>query len=125
VVLVGGAGERELCDRIATVADATSLAGTTSLVETASILERAAVVISGDSGVLHIAAGLNRPTVSLFGPSSAAKWGPRGARHIVLRPAACPSCSQFGYIPDCPRGVRCMQQIAVENVTDALAGLLG
>jgi len=120
VVLIGGAGEEEVAGRIAG-ADVVNLVGMTSLVETAAVLGRAAVVVSGDSGVLHIAAGLGRPTVSLFGPSSATKWGPRGDRHLVLRPTNCPDCSRFGTTPPCPHNGRCMQEIGVEEVTAAIS----
>ncbi len=123
VVLIGGTGEKEIAGRIAAVG-AISLVGMTSLAETAAILERAAVVVSGDSGILHIAAGLGRSTVSLFGPSSSAKWGPRGDQHVVLRPSECPACSRYGTTPPCPQNVRCMQEISVENVTSAIRTLL-
>ena len=41
-----------------------NLAGSTSLLETCAILERSTLLVSGDSGVLHLAVGLGRPTVS-------------------------------------------------------------
>lgn len=123
VVLIGGGGEKAVAGRIA-AAGAINLVGMTSLAETAAVLERAAVVVSGDSGVLHIAAGLGRPAVSLFGPSSAAKWGPRGDRHVVLRPSGCPTCSRYGTTPPCPHNVLCMREISVEDVTDAIRTLL-
>ena len=69
VVVVGGEEDRADGDKI--VGDAgLNLAGMTTLSETAAVIARSTLVISGDSGVLHIAAGLNISTVSLFGPSS-------------------------------------------------------
>lgn len=125
VVVVGGEGEREAGERIVAGLDAANLAGRTSLPETAAVLERAAVVISGDSGVLHIAAGLDRPTISLFGAGIAAKWAPRGSRHIVLtRHLPCSPCTRYGYTPPCPINARCIKNINPEDVIGAIATLL-
>lgn len=125
VVLVGGEGDRPDSERIASGLDIVNLAGRTSLVQTAAIIDAAAVVVSGDSGVLHIAAGLGRPTVALFGPSSMEKWAPRGPRHATLSKClSCSPCSRFGYTPSCPNSGRCMNDIAVTDVTHAIATLL-
>lgn len=121
VVVVGGGGDREDGERIITGLNALNLAGRTSLAETAAILERAAVVVSGDSGILHIAVGLGRPTVSLFGSGIAAKWAPRGPRHIVLnKHLPCSPCTRFGTTPPCPHDNRCMREITVNEVTKAI-----
>ena len=125
IVVIGGEGEREDGKRIATNLSVINLAGQTSLVETAAILERAAVVVSGDSGILHIAVGLGRPTVSLFGSGIAAKWAPRGTRHVVLnKNLPCSPCTRFGYTPPCLAGNRCLRDISVEEVTAGIAYLL-
>jgi len=125
VAVVGGEGDREEGERIAADLPVINLAGLTTLAETAAILERAAVVISGDSGILHIAVGLGRPTVSLFGSGIAAKWAPRGPRHVVLnRNLPCSPCTRFGYTPACPHAARCMREIVVDEVTAGIARLL-
>ncbi len=83
------------------------------------------MLVSGDSGVLHIAVGLNKPTVSLFGPGIAAKWAPRGEKHIVLNHHLdCSPCTRFGYTPSCSHGARCIQDITVEEVFTAVMTLL-
>jgi len=126
VVVVGGGGEREEAARIAGgLEHVFDFAGRTSLTETAAILERAAVVVSGDSGILHIAVGLGRPTVSLFGPGIATKWAPRGSQHVVLNKCLpCSPCTRFGYTPPCPHDNRCMCEITVDDVTRAIDVLL-
>jgi len=54
--------------------------------------------------------GLGRPTVSLFGSGIAAKWAPRGPRHVVLnKDLHCSPCTRFGYTPPCPYGTRMPQ----------------
>jgi len=124
VVLVGGASDASVNEAIASGRPILNLAGRTSLAGTAAILERAACVVSGDSGVLHLAAGLNRPTVALFGPSNARKWAPRGPGHIVFETASsCSPCSKFGYTPPCSDRVRCLAELTPAEVCRAIANL--
>src|SRR2546423_7849444 len=61
----------------------------------AAVLVRAAVVVSGDSGVAHLAALLDVPSVVLFGPTDHVAWGPPGERTTVLRLALpCSPCGE-------------------------------
>lgn len=125
IVVVGGKGEETDGDRIIDGRRGLNLAGKTSLIETAAIIEKSSVLLSGDSGVLHIAAGLGKPTVSLFGPSNSKKWAPRGHRHIVInKNLPCSPCSKFGYTPKCPTNARCMADISVAEVVAAIENLL-
>ncbi|HWI41123.1 MAG TPA: glycosyltransferase family 9 protein, partial [Verrucomicrobiae bacterium] len=106
-VVVGGAVDAAEGRRIA-AAGALNLAGKTSLVETAAVLERATLLVSGDSGVLHIGVALGIPTVSLFGPGIQEKWGPRGDNHIVInKRLPCSPCTRFGDTPRCPIAAKC------------------
>mgnify|MGYP000889832690 FL=1 len=98
-----------------------NMAGKTSLAETAAILEGSALLIAGDSGVLHIAAGLGIPTISLFGPGRQAKWGPRGENHRIINlNLPCSPCTTFGTTPECSTNGRCMQEITVDTVWGVL-----
>jgi len=125
IVVVGGQEDAEAGSKIVNGGMGLNLAGRTSLVETAAVLARSNLLISGDSGVLHIAIGLGIPTVSLFGPGRPEKWAPRGARHIVLRKKLpCSPCTTFGYTPSCPVAVRCMREIAPDEVLSAATRLL-
>ena len=125
VVVVGGGGDRSDGDYICGDGVGLNLAGKTSLLETAAVLSRATALVSGDSGLLHIAVGLGIPTVSLFGPGIAAKWAPRGAQHIVLdRRLACSPCTRFGSTPRCTRGAECLAAIGVDEVAAAVFRIL-
>ena len=125
VVVVGGGQDREAGEGILVNCHGINLAGKTSLAETAAVLQRSRLLVSGDSGVLHLAVGLDVPTVSLFGPGIAAKWAPRGEKHIVLnKNLPCSPCTRFGYTPPCPERARCLQEISVDEVADAVATLL-
>ncbi|RNC67617.1 MAG: glycosyltransferase family 9 protein [Desulfuromonadales bacterium] len=125
IVVIGGANELLTSSVVLSKAQGINLAGKTSFHETAAVIAKAAVVVSGDSGVLHLATTLGKPTVSMFGPSDATKWAPRGKQHVVLNKALyCSPCSWFGQIPPCPYGVRCMTEISVDEVEQAVLTLL-
>jgi ADP-heptose:LPS heptosyltransferase len=125
VVVVGGGEERRQGDEIVAGVGGLNLAGRTSLAETAAVLARSSLLVSGDSGVLHLAVGLGVRSVSLFGPGRALKWAPRGGGHVVLnRNLPCSPCTTFGTTPPCPSGARCMGEIRVEEVLDGVLGLL-
>ncbi len=124
-VVVGGKEDREQGEVIVSGGVGLNLAGRTSLSETAAVIEKSALLISADSGVLHIAVGLGRPTVSLFGPGRARKWAPHGERHIVInRELSCSPCTTFGTTPPCPDNARCMKEITVDEVFNAAMMLL-
>jgi len=83
------------------------------------------LLITGDSGVLHIAVGVGTRTVSLFGPGIEKKWAPSGDCHMVLNKGlSCSPCTRFGYTPTCRIGARCLAEITVGEVEDAVIRLL-
>jgi ADP-heptose:LPS heptosyltransferase len=61
------------------------LGGRTSILELAAVVAAARVVVTGDTGVAHLATAYRRPSVVLFGPVSPALWGPPPRpQHVVL-----------------------------------------
>jgi ADP-heptose:LPS heptosyltransferase len=126
VVVIGGQEDRDAGDVIVSGVDGLNLAGQTSLVGSAAVVGKAALLVSGDSGMLHIGVGLGRPTVSLFGSGIAAKWAPQGERHVVLnRELPCSPCTRFGYTPPCPIDAKCLADISVDDVYAAVMSLVG
>jgi heptosyltransferase-1 len=81
-IVLGGPDEKELGEKII---GARNLIGATKLPETIALLERAALVITNDSGPMHIASALGRPLVALFGPTSPLLTGPYGRMDSVVR----------------------------------------
>ena len=125
IVVVGGNDDRQQGELISGKGLGLNLAGVTSLPETAAVIQKSALLLSADSGLLHIAVGLGVPTVSLFGSGRAKKWAPQGGRHIVInKELSCSPCTTFGTTPACPIDARCMREITVEEVVDAAAALL-
>lgn len=80
---------------------ATNLAGETTLVELGGLLSKMDLVISVDSGPMHMASALGRATLALFGPTDPQRVGPFGDRNRVLRaPLATQSRSRSGNYSD-------------------------
>ena len=85
VILIGTEGERALCGSLAqAVPGAVSVAGETSLPVLAALLERASLLITNDSGPMHMAAALGIPLVVPFGPETPDRFGPRGRATCVI-----------------------------------------
>ncbi|MGQ5259734.1 glycosyltransferase family 9 protein, partial [Micromonospora sp. ZYX-F-536] len=79
VVVTGSRGERALCLRVAELSGlptAAVLAGRTDLGELAALVADARLVLSGDTGIGHLATAYGTPSVLLFGPVPPRQWGP-------------------------------------------------
>jgi hypothetical protein len=77
IMVLGGPGDEQRAEVIArAVPGAVSVAGKTRLGETAALLRHCRLLISGDTGPLHMAVALGVPVVGLFGPTNPAKYGP-------------------------------------------------
>ena len=118
VVLLGGPGEEAICAQVARDLDGIvlHLGGKTSLLQLAAVLQQSQVLLSGDSGPMHLAAALGTPVVALFTCTSPLRAGPHGPRHRVL--AAQVPCAS-SYRKRCGRMI-CMDAIAVEQVAQSL-----
>ena len=117
-MVTGSAAERALAADVAHRAGLPGqpvLAGRTSLAKLAALAASARLVISGDTGLAHLATAYARPSVILFGPVPPAEWGPpRHPRHQVLWGAA------DGYRGD-PHGSRTDPALAAIPVSDVLS----
>jgi ADP-heptose:LPS heptosyltransferase len=120
VAVLGGAGERELGDRIAAIAGprVANLCGQLGLRESAALLEQAAALLSNDSGPAHLAAAVGCPGVVLFaGTDRAGLWLPHGETLGALRAElACAPC----YRPVCPYDNACLRRLDLARVEGEL-----
>lgn len=98
-----------------------NLAGKSDLLTLAAIVERAALVVSCDTGIVHVAAAFQRPQVALYGPTNPFQWRPRHARAVVLC-AAQPDSPLTTFQPRM-KGAP-MERISTEVVIRATEGLL-
>lgn len=97
--------------------DGRDLTNATGLRETCALLERADILVTGDSGPMHLACGVDTPVLALFGPTAKA-WGfyPAGPKDIVLeRPLDCRPCSLHG-ARTCRKGFECMAAITPDEI---------
>lgn len=113
--------------------DKRDLTGKTSLRELAALLGEAALLVTGDSGPMHLAGAVGTPVLAMFGPTTA-EWGfsPAGPRDVVLElPLDCRPCSLHGAgkgaaCASC--GGRCLGDISPQMVFDkaraSLSGLI-
>lgn len=129
VTLIGNAGDQRAARAvIAHMANSrhriTDLTGRLTLEETAAHIRAGRLFIGSDSGLGHLAIALGTPTVILFGPSDARKWGREDARHAVVRRSpACAPCFIFGYHKPC-HTIVCMTGIASGDVGTACEVIL-
>jgi ADP-heptose:LPS heptosyltransferase len=88
IVLTGGAAERGLCHTVALAAGVAcaDLSGRLGLDDLAAVVAHARLLLSGDTGVAHLATAYGTPSVTLFGPTPPRHWGPLidTERHIVV-----------------------------------------
>ena len=123
VVILGGPDEAQLARTLYDKIDVpvVNAAGTLSLMNSAALLSRCRLLISNDSGLMHMATALRVPVVAIFGPT-VQEFGfyPFQARsEVVSEPLACRPCSTKGSIR-CPREHHaCMQDISNARVLAA------
>ncbi len=122
VVLLTSPGELAQAESIAAACKGLRMIGENGdVLELAAAIGHCSVVITNDSGPLHLAAALAVPSVSIFGPTDPARTVIPGASRVIRQSLPCQPC----YARECPLGHhRCMTEIAVDEVYTAAIGLL-
>jgi len=114
--------ERALLDNLKKLLpEAPTLPAVPDLATFLAVLQRAQLFISGDTGPLHFAAGLNVPTISLFGPSASTQWAPLGSQHRALQGGQC-TCGST--TQGCFSASHCMAAISPAAVLELLPEVL-
>jgi heptosyltransferase-2 len=134
IIIFGSKEEHDYCGDIAQMINtklgsnaAESLAGKLTLLETAAVLDICNLVLTNDTGVMHLAAARKRKIVAIFG-STVQEFGffPYDTENLVIerKGLSCRPCSHIG-LAKCPRGhFRCMKDIQVNDVITAAQKLL-
>jgi ADP-heptose:LPS heptosyltransferase len=130
VVLIGSPAEaadnEAIWRAVATREQVHQAAGGLSLGGTMALLARARLLLTNDSGPLHLAAALDTPTVSLWGPGLPQTYMPRHGEHRILyQPVYCSPCLYLVDVVPCGGVNICMQGIAWETAVRAVLELLG
>ena len=94
-------------------------AGDFSLAQTGTVLKLAKLLITIDTGIMHLGAAVGARVIALQGPTSEQRWGPIGDYCITVHtPMSCSPCISLGFDTDCTRA-SCMEAITVEQVIEA------
>jgi lipopolysaccharide heptosyltransferase I len=95
--------------------------GKTNLNQLAALYRRAQVVITTDSGPMHLAAAVGTPVVALFGPTAPWRTGPYGSNHVVLRAdVSCSPCFKKECLTTDYEERACMKRLTVDLVEEAV-----
>lgn len=132
LVLFGGKADISLASEIeqavlgsTTDARVVNVAGKTSLRELCALMAQCRVVLTNDTGPMHVAAAVGATVVVPFGSTSPEMTGPglpRDGRNVFLRsPAACSPC----FLRECPIDFRCMTGIGEPEVLASVLGRIG
>lgn len=105
--------------------DALSIAGKYNLKEMEAVLAQAELLVSVNTGIMHMGAAVGVPVVALHGATSVIRWGPLSANaRNVWTHEPCQPCISLGFESKCKNPV-CMQHISVGMVMDNVQDLLG
>ena len=118
IVIFGAANERQVAEEVARQMKrpAIILAGRTSLGTLMGLIKECSLLVTNDSGPMHLAAALDVPQVAIFGSSSEIATGPLGPEaRVIKHPVGCSPC----FLRECPIDFRCMTRITVDEVLAA------
>jgi heptosyltransferase-1 len=117
-LVLWGPGEKDLAHQVADAsAGAADVAPPTPIPELAGIAREARLMISGDTGPMHIAAAVGTPLVALFGPTRPERNGPWALYDVAISRVEACSCV---YERRCRRDVPCIAEIGVDEVLAAV-----
>lgn len=125
VILVGSQRERVICEEVADLAPgAVDFAGMTTLSELAALTRRSAICITNDSGPMHLAVALDRPVISIFGPTDPIWIGPYGRADAVLQADLDCSPCYLRRLKQCGHDHACMHNISPLAVIEHVESVL-
>ena len=117
-LVLWGPGEEPLAEQvIGASAGAAVLAPATAITDLFAIARHARILISGDTGPLHIGGAVGTPLVALFGPTHAERNGPWSSEDVVVARTSGCVCL---YRRRCRRGAPCINEIELPDVIDAV-----
>lgn len=124
VALLGSKDDQALAQEVESLSRSklTNLVGRTTLREAIGIIQRARIAVGPDTGLMHIAAAVRTPVISLWGATSPQRTGPYGYGELVLQGRApCVPCQRR----TCAIGRVCLQSITTEQIGAKIRNVLG
>ncbi len=128
ILLIGTAAEGEILAQIASEmsAPAAVSAGALTFRQSAALIARSRLLVSGDTGPMHVAAAVGTPQIALFGATSPLWYGPRTDSAIsLLHEVPCGPCDKKECSQPGADYLRCLHLITVDEVLTAAGRLLG
>jgi lipopolysaccharide heptosyltransferase I len=125
LAVLGGASDANVGQQIAKALPGAALnfTGATSLLEMIELIRLSELVITNDTGPLHVADALQKPLVALFGPTDPQRTGPYFQRdHVLRRPLRCAPCMRSRC--QNPIDLQCLKEITPESVSAVAATFL-
>lgn len=107
--------------------DIIDLTGKTTLEETAAVMKRCAVIVTHDSGPMHLASAVGMPVISIFGPTDPREYYPLSCNSYYfwnVENIECAPCYEDGRFPDCNDPI-CMKAVTVEHVYEKVKDIIG
>ncbi len=131
LVLIGTNRERDyvgwVAERLAPRQRVWDLSGCLNLAQLANLIDGATLLISNDSGPVHLASAFDVPVVAFYGPESPGRYGPLSSRQLVFYQGLwCSPCMSVENAKTvrCCNGQRCMKEITAETVIEQVARFL-
>ena len=122
-LVLWGPGEQDIAHAVVAASDGAAVASPpTTISDLVGIARHARLMISGDTGPVHIAGALGTPIVALYGPTRPERNGPWGLHDIALSRVQQCSCV---YQRSCRKDVRCIDDISVAEVVSAVHRRIG
>jgi heptosyltransferase-2 len=120
--VVAGQIETQLRDGGLDDSSIVNVAGKTTLLDLCALLRFCKLLLTNDTGPMHVAAAIGTPVVSIWGSTSPELTGPLSRRSVVIRqPVECSPC----FLRECPIDFRCMMGVQVDEVVKAVLKQLG
>jgi lipopolysaccharide heptosyltransferase II len=123
VVLTWGPGQLAEAERLQSMMRHNALIPpATTLPQLGALLKRCSIVVTNDSGPMHIAAAVGTPVLGIYGPTSPVLQGPFGSQHLTVNKVGldCLGCN----LTECPIGHPCMLELSVDAIMRSVEELL-
>ncbi len=125
IVISGNSKEYDLAEEIRIMINndrVFNLAGKITFRQLAYILSQSSLLITNDTGTMHLASAMKCPVVAIFGPGNPLRYGPIGTKNFVLHTKR--TCFPCKVESKCKKGFVCMEDVSVEDVMMAVSMIL-
>lgn len=121
-IYIGGPSESDyvkgITNQLKGLSQIIDLSGKTTIDELIEILRKTQLLITNDTGPMHLASCLNSSVIALFGPCSPSQYGFGENVHVIYKNVYCSPCVHEFTQPPCKGNNQCMQLISVDEVYD-------